>query len=424
MSLVSRLILGLSLLFSSSADTPVSLTPSDQPIPATYFGMHIHRATNGTPWPAVPFGAWRLWDSKVTWPDLEPARGQWNFTLLDKEVSLALAHQVEPIVPLALSPTWASARPQEPASHQPGGAAEPANMADWRNYVRTLGMRYKGRVFQYEIWNEPNVPKFYSGSISTLVDLTREAYTILHGIDPSILVISPSYPGFPGLVGLDQFLAQGGGNYCDVIGFHLYVTEQPPGKNGGIGPPVKGVLAPPRRRQTPVGHRGRLVSPKTVSRRLGFRVCLPRLHLALGRRRASLLLVRLGQSRVGNAGDGRERQSHGETGSHRLRHDGKVDARRRHEFVQLDKVGSLDVLADPRRRADLDRLERIGSSTVHHSFLLERASSGIVVGFGSWLKSRPAIRDRTTSPVVQIGDTQFRPPEFAGYRSQATSVRR
>jgi hypothetical protein len=242
MRLMASLVLTIALAAPSGAQYSVSLAPEDAPIPATFFGMHIHRATNGTPWPSVPFGSWRLWDSKVTWQDVEPARNQWNFTLLDKEVDLALSRHVEPIVPLGISPTWASARPQEPSSHAPGGAAEPANMDDWRNYVRTLGKRYQGRVFQYEIWNEPNVRKFYSGSIPMLVDLTREAYIILHGIDPRILVISPSYPGFDGLPGFNDFLAQGGGNFVDVIGFHLYVNSQPPEKMAELALKVKDVM--------------------------------------------------------------------------------------------------------------------------------------------------------------------------------------
>jgi hypothetical protein len=230
MRVIASLLLTVTITAASWAERSVSLTPQNIPIPPTYFGMHIHRATNGTPWPNVPFGGWRLWDSKVTWQDVEPGRNQWNFTLLDKEIDLALLHHVEPIVPLGISPTWASARPQEPSSHAPGGAAEPANIEDWRNYVRTLGKRYYGRVFQYEIWNEPNVLKFYSGSIAALVELTREAYTILHAIDSRVIVISPSYPGFDGLTGLNSFLSQGGGNFVDVIGFHLYVKDQPPEK--------------------------------------------------------------------------------------------------------------------------------------------------------------------------------------------------
>src|SRR5512138_1206446 len=57
---------------------------SARPVPREYFGMHIHRADSGTPWPAAHFGSWRLWDANVGWPELEPARGEWNFKQLDR----------------------------------------------------------------------------------------------------------------------------------------------------------------------------------------------------------------------------------------------------------------------------------------------------------------------------------------------------
>jgi hypothetical protein len=30
------------------------------PVSAEYFGMHVHHAASGTPWPAVPFAGWRV----------------------------------------------------------------------------------------------------------------------------------------------------------------------------------------------------------------------------------------------------------------------------------------------------------------------------------------------------------------------------
>ena len=37
-----------------------------------YIGLHLHRADQGTAWPAAGFGSWRLWDANVAWPNLEP----------------------------------------------------------------------------------------------------------------------------------------------------------------------------------------------------------------------------------------------------------------------------------------------------------------------------------------------------------------
>jgi hypothetical protein len=214
------------------ADSPSGLlkTPS-QPIPSAFFGMHIHRAAVSTPWPSVPFKAWRLWDTHTTWAQLEPEKGNWDWRMLDKTVGLAESHGVEVLYTMGRSPQWASARPRERGENPnapPGGMAEPKNLEDWKNYVRTVATRYKGRIKAYEIWNEPNLENFYSGTPLAMVNLAREAYAVLKEVDPSITVISPSAVGPTGLPWLRQYLALGGGKYADVIGYHFYVRGQDP----------------------------------------------------------------------------------------------------------------------------------------------------------------------------------------------------
>ncbi len=214
---------------SGSTSEDVYLNAGSGPIPPVYFGMHIHGAAANGAWPEIPFGAWRLSDAYVVWPDLEPQKGQWRFERLDKYVTSAEEHGVEVLLPLAHSPGWASARPEEPSAYrQPGWAAEPRNLVDWRAYVRQVARRYKGRVRYYEIWNEPNTKTLYSGGIQNLVDLTRVAREEIKAVDPSIVVISPSFVEKDGLKKLDQFLAKGGGRYVDVIGYHFYVIAEKP----------------------------------------------------------------------------------------------------------------------------------------------------------------------------------------------------
>jgi len=121
--------------------TPVRADTSEKnadPLPLTYFGLHIHRSDSGTSWPNVPFGSWRLWDSYVGWAQLEPSRGTWDFSRLDKYVAMARLTKVDILLPLAMTPQWASARPYEASPYRPGNAAEPANMDDWVRYVTTV----------------------------------------------------------------------------------------------------------------------------------------------------------------------------------------------------------------------------------------------------------------------------------------------
>jgi hypothetical protein len=101
-------------------------------------------------------------------------------------------------------------------------------MEDWRNYVKTVATRYKGRIHDWEIWNEPNRPQSWTGSVDTLVEMTRDAATILKQIDPTNVVVSPAATETRGLAYLDAYLAKGGGKYVDAIGFHFYVGSEPP----------------------------------------------------------------------------------------------------------------------------------------------------------------------------------------------------
>ena len=218
----------LIVLPSACQENPSIPAMSDQPIPASFFGMHIHRAGGATPWPEVPFAEWRLWDAFVAWPSLEPRKGQWHFEMLDRYVALAERGGVGLLLPLGLSPAWASSRPSEKSTYSPGNAAEPTDIRDWRTYVRTVATRYKGRIHEYEIWNEPNLKGFWTGDVGQMIDLTREAYEVIHRIDPDARVVSPSATGPNGAGWLREFLRRGGGQYVDVIGYHFYVMPQPP----------------------------------------------------------------------------------------------------------------------------------------------------------------------------------------------------
>ena len=231
-----HLLIGLFLLSSPGVGMRIvsesaTLHPPTAPIPATFFGMHIHRAPVSTPWPSVPFKAWRLWDTHTTWAQLQPEKGHWDWRMLDRSVELAASHGVEVLYTMGRSPTWASARPEERGKNSnapPGGMAEPRNLEDWRNYVRQVANRYKGRIKAYEIWNEPNLENFYSGTPEAMVNLAREAYGVLKEVDPSITVVSPSAVGPTGLPWLEEYLKLGGGRYADVIGYHFYVRGHEP----------------------------------------------------------------------------------------------------------------------------------------------------------------------------------------------------
>lgn len=241
---VLGLLTGVSLVTVSDAAAADVLPTPSRPIPDSYFGMHIHRGISPGRWPSVRFHGWRLWSAFCAWPDLEPSKGDWRFETLDGYVAQAERNGVEVMLLLGLSPAWASARPTEPSIFgTPGWAAEPADIEDWRNYVRTVATRYKGRIRYYEMWNEPNLTGFYSGSVRQMLTLAREAHAILKQVDPSIVLVSPApTAGNNGPAWLEEYFALGGARYADVIGYHLYVTPDPPEKMVALAERVRSIM--------------------------------------------------------------------------------------------------------------------------------------------------------------------------------------
>ncbi len=213
---------------NSQTMNPQTMNPPAQTIPASLFGMHIHHAREN--WPNVPFSQWRLWDAYVTWGDLEPQQGAWKFELLDRYVELAAKHKVKILLTLGQSPPWASARPQDKSPYGTSGwPAEPANLQDWRNYVRTVATRYRGKIRAYEIWNEPDLQSFYSGSTDKMVELAQAAYTVLKQVDPQIVVLSPGATnGTTDFQWQQDYFRRGGGKYADVISQHFYPKSPAP----------------------------------------------------------------------------------------------------------------------------------------------------------------------------------------------------
>jgi hypothetical protein len=223
----------------------ISLQGPSATIPATYFGMHAHRLVQGTPWPTVSFGVLRLWDTGTTWSDLEPQKNEWRFNKLDRLVLLAAEHQTEVLLCFGKTPQWASSITSSEAiddSDKQFQTGAPANLDDWRTFVTTLASRYKGKIKAYEVWNEPSARNFYQGDVGTMVQMTRIASETIHSVDPGAIVVSPSATGTNGLRWLDQFLAQGGGHYVDVIGYHLYVTPEAPEQIPPLAAAVKSLL--------------------------------------------------------------------------------------------------------------------------------------------------------------------------------------
>jgi hypothetical protein len=209
--------------------TPAALSRAEKSnlAPSPVMGVNGGTGIGTRAWPDLPIGTMRSFDS--SWMLVEAKQGTWDFEVLDREVALATANKSNLDFVLTGTPTWASARPGESGANiweEPGSRAEAANIQNWINYVTTIASRYKGRVKQYECWNEPETTYSYTGSVTSMVELCQAEYVALKAIDPTIIVASPAFGGVGSFA--EGYLSKGGIGTFDVFNFHFYPPKTSP----------------------------------------------------------------------------------------------------------------------------------------------------------------------------------------------------
>lgn len=159
---------------------------------ASYF-MSMEVAPEVTDAVPLKAGMHRLWDMKVAWKDVNPARGVFDWSVLDTRIAQAEASGARPMLVLGLTPTWAAANP---SAGDPrwglGTASPPTDINDWKNYVQAVVGRYGTRIAAYEVWNEANLQTFWTGSFDELAALTDTAYDIIKSSNSGALVLMAS----------------------------------------------------------------------------------------------------------------------------------------------------------------------------------------------------------------------------------------
>jgi hypothetical protein len=225
---------------SASAEITV-LAPPPGAVPAGFFGMQMNGGTiSQQPWPAAPFGAVRLWDASVSWLEINPSNGNFDFTNLDKWLERIPQHNADILYTFGRTPAWASSNPTDSTCGLAPGTCDPPNdlNADgtgsdqhWKDFVTAIVQHSvnssKGHIKYWEIWNEAANPPTWTGTVAQTVRMTTDAVQIIHGMDPSAVVLSPSViiESSSGLDFLQNYLQalQAAGGGVDGIAVHGYV---------------------------------------------------------------------------------------------------------------------------------------------------------------------------------------------------------
>lgn len=208
-------------------------TPTAAVFTSALMGIHVNKLDEHRTWPALGTGLVRLWDTRTNWHHLGPTPEEFDeqsneaWQRLDRYVAYVQENSREAIILMTLGqpPRWASASPDAKCAYGTGTCGAPASLDQWRHYVRTLAVRYKGKIRHWELWNEPNYSRFYVPTRS-LVELARVAHEELKAVDPGNKLVSPGYTPW-GMGWLERFFREGGSKYTDIVGFHWYYDGRP-----------------------------------------------------------------------------------------------------------------------------------------------------------------------------------------------------
>ena len=188
-SLISALA-ATAVVATSLAAVPAAQANSGGPIPEPFFGMHVPTIANGTD-PGVTYGGVRLWDSGVTWGQVEQKKGAYWWNGLDAAISNANEQKVSTLYVLGGTPTWAATNKSQ-GTYPKKGAASVPKMKDWNSWVSAITSRYAASIDSYQIWNEADLTNYWAGTPKQMADLTKAAAKIIRQNDPGATIVSAS----------------------------------------------------------------------------------------------------------------------------------------------------------------------------------------------------------------------------------------
>ena len=126
-----------------------AIADSRTAISSTLFGVDLGYLPKDGTLPKDKFGLIRLWDSGVYWGALELQANQWDFSRMDQVVAEAVKNGIAVLYTMGQTPTWASSNPTQLIGKHVYGAGSqypPADIKTWRDYVRIVATRYKGKI--------------------------------------------------------------------------------------------------------------------------------------------------------------------------------------------------------------------------------------------------------------------------------------
>lgn len=159
------------------------------------------------------------------WAKTEKVKGHYDFRWLDTIIDDALGRGLE---------IWLEVSYGNPI-YQGGGTpflkggwpVSEEGKTGWNNWVRALAQHYKGRVPEWEIWNEPDINKELGKDYESLAELNIRTAEIIKEVDPKAKIAALALALITDTTltenCLKEFKKRGKLDLFDWISYHQYM---------------------------------------------------------------------------------------------------------------------------------------------------------------------------------------------------------
>jgi len=187
-------------------------------------------------------GTIRLHDTGTTWHRLAvDPKGGYKWNNLDLWLDSIAAHQPRAVLfTFNRVPCWnvKESRAVCTSRGSPGSPDPPADLTangspSFNAFVQALtkhcspaGHCVKDYIKYFEMWNEPNAPFYWNGTVEELYQMVKPAAAIIRANVPGVLISTPAPHPSRNPAWMDQWLAQENsqGRISDIYGFHVYIS--------------------------------------------------------------------------------------------------------------------------------------------------------------------------------------------------------
>jgi hypothetical protein len=119
------------------------------------------------------------------WDAMEPEPGQYDWSFWDEFVRMATDEYGIRLIPyVCYTPKWASTGRGDDFWNHP-----PKDNARFASFMKQIVQRYKDRIDSWEIWNEPDNPAYWNGTVEQFAALLQAGGQAVREADPHAKVV-------------------------------------------------------------------------------------------------------------------------------------------------------------------------------------------------------------------------------------------